>query len=487
MEAEAWILEKNSDWFFSFENMKRLKDSKGMALVMVLMITMLLLSISGAALLFSAINLRTTTNFKQRNSVFHIADAGLNHGWQELANSDGTNDFTAVYSNGGANPLVSNSFGGGSYAVVATTTGSNLKLTATGCIPASSPCPAGSVKAVIEAIVQKATLPPTDAVTNVGNLSLSISSKMKLTGVCGSLHTNGTLTISGDAGAEKANGFTSSGTMDISGNPCVGNSGCGTSSPPSAYVLDTNSEKNAYEAANQSKPNKTLPAINPADFAQRVANLGSAGNGYILKNNGTVTVNATCGSNGLCDGGTTISTPSGWEWDGTRWKVPSDSAANGVFYAETAVYVGGSPGTTSTPWQVTIIARDSIEWSGNPVTKPFNPPSDADLQYIHVATGNDLKINGSIGMVGYEGAILVHQQIGVSGNPTLYGFVQIGNGNPTWSGDPFPTNMSGYNHFDTSFFSGDATISYSCSANCTHEACRIPTTKMVAGSWREVF
>ncbi|HEU4340427.1 MAG TPA: PilX N-terminal domain-containing pilus assembly protein, partial [Candidatus Binatia bacterium] len=75
--------------------MKTLRDAKGTALVMVLMITMLLLSISGAALLFSGMNLRTTANFKQRNSVFHIADAGINHAWQELANNDGTNDFTA--------------------------------------------------------------------------------------------------------------------------------------------------------------------------------------------------------------------------------------------------------------------------------------------------------------------------------------------------------------------------------------------------------
>src|SRR5918999_5567479 len=81
--------------------MKTLKDSRGTALVMVLMITMLLSSITGAALLFSGMNLRTATNFKQRNSVFHIADAGLNHGWQELANGDGTNDFAAVFANGG--------------------------------------------------------------------------------------------------------------------------------------------------------------------------------------------------------------------------------------------------------------------------------------------------------------------------------------------------------------------------------------------------
>jgi Tfp pilus assembly protein PilX len=471
--------------------MKTLKGSKGMALVMVLMIMMLLLSISGAALLFSGMNLRTTTNFKQRNSVFHIADAGLNHGWQELANNDGTNDFTAVLTNGGASPLVSNmSFAGGSYTVVATQTGSNLKLTSTGCIPGSNPCASGSVKAVIEAIVQKSVSPPTDAVTNAGNLSLTLSSKMKLTGVCGSLHTNGALTISGDAGAEKANGFTSSGTMDISGNPCVGNSGCGSDSPPPAYVLDTNSEKDAYEAANQSKPTKALPVINPADFAQRVANLGLAGKGYILNNNGKITVNATCGSNGLCEGGTELSgtdKPAGWEWDWTSWTVPNDTVANGVFYAETPVYISGNPGTTSTPWESTIIARDSIEWSGNPVTKPFNPPSDTDLQGIHVVTGNDLKVNGNIGMIGQEGAILVHQQIGVSGNPTLYGFLQIGNGSPTWSGDPFPTSTSGKNHYDSSTFSGDAKISYSCSANCTHAACGNTTAKMVAGSWRDVF
>ncbi|HEU4345335.1 MAG TPA: hypothetical protein VFU31_27605 [Candidatus Binatia bacterium] len=221
-----------------------------------------------------------------------------------------------------------------------------------------------------------------------------------------------------------------------------------------------------------------------------MVNLGLLGKGYILNNDGKITVGGTCGSNGLCEGGIELiwpATPAGWEWDGTSWKVPSDSAANGVFYAETPVYVSGSPGTTSSPWEATIIARDSIEWSGNPVTKPFNPPSDPELQYIHVVTGNDLKVNGNIGMVGHEGAILVHQQIGVSGNPTFYGFVQVGNGNPTWSGDPFASNTSGKNHYDTSEFSGEAKIAYSCSANCTHAACGTVSAKMVPGSWRDVF
>ena len=90
-------------------------------------------------------------------------------------------------------------------------------------------------------------------------------------------------------------------------------------------------------------------------------------------------------------------------------------------------------------------------------------------------------------MVGHEGAILAHQQIGVSGNPNLNGFIQIGNGSPTWTGDPFSNSTSGNNHFDLSSFSGNSKITYGCSVNCTHAACGTSTAKMVPGSWRDIF
>ena len=90
-------------------------------------------------------------------------------------------------------------------------------------------------------------------------------------------------------------------------------------------------------------------------------------------------------------------------------------------------------------------------------------------------------------MAGQEGAILVHQQIGVSGNPYFHGFIEIGNGSPSWTGDPFPSATNGKNHFDLSSFSGNSKITYGCSVNCTHAACGTSTAKMVPGSWRDVF
>jgi hypothetical protein len=107
--------------------------------------------------------------------------------------------------------------------------------------------------------------------------------------------------------------------------------------------------------------------------------MAASGNHYILHDNGTVTLGGTCGSNGLCTGGTSTAIPAGWEFSSGTWKVPGSSAANGVFYSEGKIEVSGNPGTSSSPWQATLISRDSMMINGNPYIKPY-PTSSSDLQ-----------------------------------------------------------------------------------------------------------
>ena len=59
--------------------MKSLRDSQGIALVVVVIIMALLLSITGASLLFSGLNLKIASNLKTTSGAIHVADAGIQH------------------------------------------------------------------------------------------------------------------------------------------------------------------------------------------------------------------------------------------------------------------------------------------------------------------------------------------------------------------------------------------------------------------------
>lgn len=59
--------------------MRIIKGSQGMALVVVIIIMMILLSITGASLLFSGLNLKVTGNLKAASVALQVADAGIQH------------------------------------------------------------------------------------------------------------------------------------------------------------------------------------------------------------------------------------------------------------------------------------------------------------------------------------------------------------------------------------------------------------------------
>ena len=411
--------------------------------------------------------------------AFYTAEAGLQAAIHELDDSDTQNDFATV-----SLPLTlynATSFGNGTYTVDLSLYSASPRIIAV----ASSGTAANGSSRTVQARLEQATAPPTKAIISNSAIPFPISGNLDLTGTCGGMHSNGDLTVSGNPTAELPGGFTSSGYMNISGNPCIGSDQCDESPQPEAYVLGTEEDKTIYENDYSGQPNVPIAKINPADVAPRVAALGASGNGYILHDDGTVTNGGTCDSAGLCTGGTGVTIPDGWVWENPGWKISGDSAADGVFYVEERVTISGNVGSPSTPWQATIIARDSIEWSGNPDVKPY-PTSDAQLQGIMIMTGNDLKISGNAGIDGQGGAVLVHQQLDVSGSLTLDGYILAGNGSPTWTGDPFPTSSSGTDLVPNHTMSGNPIIHYDCNqVVCNNSACGLPSVKIMAGSWTE--
>lgn len=98
--------------------MKILKKSEGLALVLVILIMVVLLSITGAALLWSGLDLKEASNLKTGKIAFDAADAGIQHALAVIPL--GT---TFSYSTDPNNPTTvvsSTTFNGDTYTVTAT-------------------------------------------------------------------------------------------------------------------------------------------------------------------------------------------------------------------------------------------------------------------------------------------------------------------------------------------------------------------------------
>jgi Tfp pilus assembly protein PilX len=442
--------------------MKRvLKDSQGMALVVAIFITTILLTITGAGLLFSQLNLKIASHHKTGTMAFFATEAGLHHAWRELENGDSVNDFDTIHTSAAGTVIVSNSaFSETTYTATLVESLNNpkrIRVASVGTAPNNS-------QARLEVWLRRDLGTAPKAVITNGDLKLN--GNPNLLGLRGGAHTNDDMQVSGNAAVQMADGLTASNSfvtnsglqlsgMDISGVPCIGSAACASNPQPSEYKLNTNEEKNAYEANHSSAPPYEIPEINPANYASAVA--GSSG-GYILKADCTVVTGAGATfSNGLhTGGGTVVSAPSGWSCSGGSWKVSGNSAANGVFYAEGKLEVSGNPGSSSSPWQATLIARDSVKIAGNPYITPFATSSES-LQNVLILTGNDLEISGNPSVIGSGGGILVHQQVKINGNPEIKGFIMAGDGLPTWSGDPFTEGNPGVTMNEVS---GNPTITY---------------------------
>ena len=223
------------------------------------------------------------------------------------------------------------------------------------------------------------------AVVTGGNLNMP--GNATFTGSHGGVHANGDLDISGNPNI--AQDATAAGTYTSSGSPTIGGmagGGQGTVPLPAVAAIDY-------------KPN--------ADFI-----LNSAG--QMTDQAGGVICDASV-SNDACE-----VMGYGWVYNPPGWKIGGDTVTDGTYYVEGPATVSGNPGTAADPVAMTIIAEDSIEFSGNPFVTPDTP----GLLFV---TDGDLKLNGNAlaGEQNYQGAMLVHEQLYVSGNPVLVGQIFV--------------------------------------------------------------
>lgn len=245
------------------------------------------------------------------------------------------------------------------------------------------------------------------AVLTAGNLT--ISGNPTINGTAGSAHTNGNITVSGNP---NTGGLTASGGVASSGNP----------TPPPAG----------------GKPPQAIPEISPRGmYAQRL-DPGNTPNWYDLCPDGTVREPALAppADQTPCTGeilelDATSDEYRGWKLSGDNWDFGGDASSySGIYYVyQKSVKVGGNPGKLpGPPWSATILAEATetlpdppgcphgfgdIEISGNPRITPF-------LQGLGLMAGRDLKISGNPEFP-VPTLLAAHEQIQVSGNPTIKG------------------------------------------------------------------
>ncbi len=447
-------------------NLKRLSlrsaygNERGIILAVVLMFLVILGAMGSAGVMRTRAEIKIGGNDKNSKIAFYAAEAGVSHAKHEVGNGDGTNDFDTIHASSPGTVIVSDpSFSDASYTVTllaSLNSPKGIRIASIGNGPSNS-------ESRLEVQISEGMGSAPKAINTNGDLM--ISGNPQILGTLGGLHSNDGIMLSGDPAVQMPDGVTASNSyvtgdglpgsgVEISGVPCIGSADCANDPPDPAYVLDTNEEKDDYETDYSSAPSYTVPEINPANYASAVASAG----GFILREDCTVVTGADAQfGNGLnIAGGIFVSPPSGWTCSSGTWEVSGDSVVDGIFYAEGQVKVSGNPGNQTNPWQATIVARDTVTFSGNPSIQPY-PTTSSDLQNILFVTGNDLEISGNPTASGYEGAILAHQQVKINGNPIIDGFILASDGMPSWSGDPFTDRSLGVTMNE---ISGNPTITY---------------------------
>lgn len=276
--------------------------------------------------------------------------------------------------------------------------------------------------------------------------SLTISGNPTITGARGCAHANKDLEIKGDPTLEK--GATASGSLTIDGNPDL-----------EGQDIKDKEQKEDYGFSHSRKPKVMVPSVRPFKFGPQEIDLAQAvaehPDGYRLDADCKAFIGPGQGGTAWtcdevdadCTGGTEVPIPEGWECSadsgaipGALWKVSKNSVQDGIFFVEGWVDISGNPGSIDAPWNVSIIALNSISVSGNPSVEPFT--ETGTLRNLLFVSGNDIGISGNPNNK-YTGAILAHQQIKLNGNPHLVGFIVAEDAKTTWEGDPAPLCQSG--------------------------------------------
>jgi cytoskeletal protein CcmA (bactofilin family) len=237
---------------------------------------------------------------------------------------------------------------------------------------------------------------------------LVISGNADVSGIAGDVHSNGDIELSGSP--------TISGDLTSSGSISVGGGG-GTTGVAGDVQSDASPQ--------------FVPPVEPREMWE-LLHADYADSWYDLCPDGTVRrADASTPCNGTISGSATSGQAfRGWTFHGTgssrEWQKDGSGEYSGVYYVyQAGANVSKNPGEVGNPWRATVIAESAnadgacpADWgdihvNGTPRVVGF-------IDGLALVAGRDLKIQGNANQR-FEGLMAAHEQVEVSGNPTLVG------------------------------------------------------------------
>jgi hypothetical protein len=229
---------------------------------------------------------------------------------------------------------------------------------------------------------------------------------------------NTTVTLEAVIGAIEAPGIISNGNITIGGNFTVSGSGGGVHANGDLDVsgsadIEQNATASGSAACGGSidgycgggQPAIPIPEIRASDY-RNLADYVLTSDGRVLSKNPTTHVETEVCAGGACTAGY------GWSFGGGTWS--NNSSANGTFFVEGNV-------SLQSDMTATLFVEGSVDVSANSNFTPNEPG-------LFMVIDGDLEMTGGSDMtVGFEGSVLVHEQVRLRGNTTIRGQLIIEN------------------------------------------------------------
>ncbi|MBS1797072.1 MAG: hypothetical protein JSS81_24810 [Acidobacteria bacterium] len=379
------------------------KNERGAALFTAIFGLLLLTLLATSIYLISDGEKRAAINYGENAEAFYIAEAGLAHAVGLYAANGKDYDITTAIPAGGVN------FGAGKYTVQS----ANGAIANTKVITSVGTGKNGA-SATVETVVQFGSTPVSDAAVVV-NGNVSINANIQVLGQKGIIHTNGSVTLSGNNRAEKY--FSATGTITGAfGQPCP--NGSNTGAPPGC---------DAVADVRQNQPPQPVPDIKPTDFSAQADYLFYPQNGATpaqIRDKAGNVVATNCQSG--CWGG--------WTWNSSQgWVANSGSTMPaGTYYAvQSSFQINRTFGASGTPLDVSFIADGSVSFSSG--ASYMTGKATKDGRKFAVVAGADVSIGGAnINTTNYESTFYARHQFYLGGGqPVIYGNIAVYNEDDT--------------------------------------------------------